>query len=92
MTRAKKAPDILRLMEVTDILYGKKDWSSLFKSNIVMKDGKLYLRIGSPGGSHIINNVDMTIIAILDWDMDPQDAIETSRFVHRNCSGMDVEQ
>ncbi|WP_170775775.1 gamma-glutamyltransferase [Ruegeria lacuscaerulensis] len=62
-------------MEVTDILYGKKDWSSLFQSTIVMKDGKLYLRIGLPGGSRVINCVANTIIAILDWDMDPQDAI-----------------
>ncbi|WP_214648091.1 gamma-glutamyltransferase [Ruegeria lacuscaerulensis] len=75
MTRAKKTPGILRLMEVTDNLYGKKDWSSLFQSTIVMKDGKLYLLIGLPGGSRVINCVANTIIAILDWDMDPQDAI-----------------
>ena len=70
---------------------GKRPRSSM-SPTIVMKDGEPYLLIGSPGGSRIINYVAKTIIAILDWDMDPQDAIETGHFVHRNGSSMDVEQ
>ena len=70
---------------------GKRPRSSM-SPTIVMKDGEPYLLIGSPGGSRIINYVAKTIIAILDWDMDPQDAIETGHFVHRNGSSMDLEQ
>lgn len=70
---------------------GKRPRSSM-SPTIVMKDGEPYLLIGSPGGSRIINYVAKTIIAILDWDMDPQDAIEIGHFVHRNGSAMDLEQ
>ncbi len=70
---------------------GKRPRSSM-SPTIVMKDGEPYLLIGSPGGSRIINYAAKTIIAILDWDMDPQDATETGHFVHRNGSSMDVEQ
>lgn len=70
---------------------GKRPRSSM-SPTIVMKDEEPYLLIGSPGGSRIINYVAKTIIAILDWDMDPQDAIETGHFVHRNGANMDLEQ
>ncbi|KIC38494.1 gamma-glutamyltransferase [Ruegeria sp. ANG-R] len=70
---------------------GKRPRSSM-SPTIVMKDGAPYLLIGSPGGSRIINYVAKTIIAIVDWEMDPQDAIETGHFVHRNGSSMDLEQ
>jgi gamma-glutamyltranspeptidase/glutathione hydrolase len=70
---------------------GKRPRSSI-SPTIVMKDGAPYLMIGSPGGSRIINYVAKTIIAVLDWDMDPQDAIETGHFLHRNTSSIDVEQ
>lgn len=70
---------------------GKRPRSSMAPT-IVMKDGSPYLLIGSPGGSRIINYVAKTIIAILDWDMDPQDAIETGHFLHRNGSTLDLEE
>ncbi|WP_170480037.1 gamma-glutamyltransferase [Ruegeria arenilitoris] len=70
---------------------GKRPRSSM-SPTIVMKDGKPYFLVGSPGGSRIINYVAKTIIAVLDWDMDPQDAIETGHFLHRNGSTLDVEQ
>ncbi|WP_372572002.1 gamma-glutamyltransferase [Ruegeria jejuensis] len=70
---------------------GKRPRSSMAPT-IVMKDGAPYLLVGSPGGSRIINYVAKTIIAILDWDMDPQDAIETGHFVHRNTGAVDLEE
>ncbi len=69
---------------------GKRPRSSM-SPTIVMKDDKPFLLVGSPGGSRIINYVAKTIIAIIDWDMDPQDAIETGHFLHRNGSTLDVE-
>lgn len=70
---------------------GKRPRSSM-SPTIVMKDGAPYFLVGSPGGSRIINYVAKTIIAVIDWDMDPQDAIETGHFLHRNGSTLDVEQ
>jgi len=70
---------------------GKRPRSSM-SPTIVMKDDAPYLLVGSPGGSRIINYVAKTIIAVLDWNMDPQDAIETGHFLHRNGSTLDVEQ
>lgn len=70
---------------------GKRPRSSM-SPTIVMKDGAPYLLIGSPGGSRIINYVAKTIVAILDWGMDPQDAIETGHFLHRNGKSLDLEE
>jgi gamma-glutamyltranspeptidase/glutathione hydrolase len=70
---------------------GKRPRSSMAPT-IVLKDGTPYLLIGSPGGSRIINYVAKSIVAILDWDMDPQDALETGHFTHRNGKTLDLEQ
>ena len=70
---------------------GKRPRSSM-SPTIVLKDNEPYLLVGSPGGSRIINYVAKTIIAILDWNMDPQDAIETGHFLHRNGKTLDLEQ
>ena len=42
------------------------------------------LVIGSPGGSRIINYVAKTIVAVLDWNMDIQEAINLGHFTNRN--------
>jgi gamma-glutamyltranspeptidase/glutathione hydrolase len=39
---------------------------------------------GSPGGSAIINYVAKTLIGVLDWDLDPQRAIDIGNFGSRN--------
>lgn len=70
---------------------GKRPRSSMAPT-IVFKDGEPYLLIGSPGGSRIINYVAKSLIAILDWDMDPQDALETGHFTHRNGKTLDLEE
>ncbi len=70
---------------------GKRPRSSMAPT-IVLKDGRPYLLIGSPGGSRIINYVAKSIVAILDWDMNPQDALETGHFVHRNGKTLDLEK
>ena len=70
---------------------GKRPRSSMAPT-IVLRDGRPVLLIGSPGGSRIINYVAKSIIAILDWQMDPQDALETGHFVHRNGKTLDLEK
>lgn len=69
---------------------GKRPRSSMAPT-IVMKDGAPYLLIGSPGGSRIINYVAESIIAILDWGLDPAQALSLPHVVNRN-GATDVEE
>ena len=48
------------------------------------RDGKLAAVVGSPGGSLIINYVAKTLVAMLDWKMDPQRAVDFSNMGRRN--------
>jgi len=50
---------------------------------IVLKDGKPYLALGSPGGPTIINTVLETIVNVLDFNMNVQDAVNWPRFHHQ---------
>ena len=47
---------------------------------IVEKDGKLFMVVGTPGGSTIITSVFQTILNVVDFDMGMQDAVDAKRF------------
>jgi gamma-glutamyltranspeptidase/glutathione hydrolase len=61
---------------------GKRPRSSM-SPTIIMKDGKPFAAIGSPGGSRIIGYVAKTIIAKIDWGMDIQSAVNLPHLVNR---------
>lgn len=63
---------------------GKRPRSSMAPTMVFNQDNSLKLVVGSPGGSRIINYVAQTIIAILDWQLDPQTAINLPRITNRN--------
>jgi gamma-glutamyltranspeptidase/glutathione hydrolase len=44
-------------------------------------EGRLRLMIGSPGGTRIINYVVQTLVSVLDWDMNVQEAVEAPHFL-----------
>lgn len=69
---------------------GKRPRSSMAPT-IVFKDGQPILLTGSPGGSRIISYVAQSIVAILDWRMDPQAAIDLGHVVNRN-GATDLEE
>lgn len=69
---------------------GKRPRSSM-SPTIVLKDGAPVLAVGSPGGSRIIGYVARAIIGILDWGMDPQQAVSQPHVINRNGK-TDVEQ
>jgi gamma-glutamyltranspeptidase/glutathione hydrolase len=50
---------------------------------IVEKDGKLFLVVGSPGGSTIATTVFQVIINTIYFDMNIQDAVDAARFHHQ---------
>ena len=54
-------------------------------------DGSLKYVLGSPGGSRIISYVAQTIVALIDFDMSPQVAVNQGRISSRNGS-VDIEK
>lgn len=48
------------------------------------KSGELLATLGSPGGSQIIEYVSKSLVAMLDWKLDPQAAISLPNFGSRN--------
>ena len=48
------------------------------------QSGELLAALGSPGGSQIIEYVSKSLVAMLDWQLDPQAAISLPNFGSRN--------
>jgi gamma-glutamyltranspeptidase / glutathione hydrolase len=61
---------------------GKRPRSSM-SPTIILRDGNPAFALGSPGGSNIIPYVANTIIALIDWDMDMQQAISLPHLTNR---------
>jgi gamma-glutamyltranspeptidase/glutathione hydrolase len=61
---------------------GKRPRSSM-SPTIVLKDGKPWLAIGSPGGSRIINYVANALIAQIDWGMSAAESVSAPHMVNR---------
>jgi gamma-glutamyltranspeptidase / glutathione hydrolase len=63
---------------------GKRPRSSMSPTIVYDKNGSVDVIVGSPGGSAIINYVAKTLIALIDWKLDPQAAIDLPNFGSRN--------
>ncbi|CAN5341510.1 hypothetical protein BH10PSE8_BH10PSE8_08640 [soil metagenome] len=63
---------------------GKRPRSSMAPTLVFDAFGRLYAVVGSPGGSQIIGFVAKTLVALLDWKMDPQAAVDLGNFGSRN--------
>jgi gamma-glutamyltranspeptidase / glutathione hydrolase len=61
---------------------GKRMLSSM-SPTIIAKDGKLFMVTGSPGGRTIINTVLMTILNVIDFGMNAQEAVDAGRIHHQ---------
>ena len=62
---------------------GKRPRSSM-SPTIIVKDGKPFLTVGSPGGATIITSVAQTILGYLDRNLSLVDAIAAARLSSRN--------
>ena len=58
---------------------GKRPLSSM-SPTIVTKDGKPVMVVGTPGGSRIITTVLHTLINVIDYGMNVQEAVDAPRF------------
>lgn len=63
---------------------GKRPRSSMAPTIVFDAFGRLYAVTGSPGGSQIIGYVAKTLVALLDWKLDPQQAVDLANFGSRN--------
>jgi gamma-glutamyltranspeptidase/glutathione hydrolase len=58
---------------------GKRPLSTMAPT-IVLKDGKLFLVLGSPGGARIITTVANILMGVVDYGMNIQEAVDAPRF------------
>ena len=66
---------------------GKRPRSSMAPTLIFdRKSGELVATVGSPGGSQIIEYVNKAVVGLLDWKLNPQDAIGLPNFGSRNVA------
>ena len=61
---------------------GKRPLSSMTPT-IVEKDGKVFLVTGSPGGSRIISATLLSILNVVDYEMNVKQAVAAPRFHHQ---------
>jgi gamma-glutamyltranspeptidase / glutathione hydrolase len=65
--------------EANAIAPGKRPLSSMAPT-VVTRDGKPVMVLGTPGGSRIITTVLLTILNVIDYGMDIQQAVDAPRF------------
>src|SRR5207244_2956589 len=63
---------------------GKRPRSSMAPTIVYDRAGRVFLIMGSPGSSAIINFVVKTLLGVIDWNLDPQRAISLPNFGSRN--------
>ncbi len=61
----------------------QKRMLSSMTPTIVEKNGKLWMTVGTPGGSTIITSVLQTILNVYEYDMSMQEAVDAPRFHHQ---------
>lgn len=68
--------------ELNTIAPGRRPLSSMTPT-IVLKDGKVSLVIGTPGGSRILTTIFQVMTDLYDFNMPPADALAAMRFHHQ---------
>ena len=66
-----------------NLAFPHKRMLSSMTPTIVAEDGRLVMVTGSPGGRTIINTVLLTILNVIDFDMNAQEAVDAFRFHHQ---------
>lgn len=70
---------------------GKRPLSSMTPT-IIFKNGRVFMVLGSPGGSRIITTVLLTILNVLDYGMNIQEAVDAPRFHFQGIpNSIDIE-
>jgi gamma-glutamyltranspeptidase/glutathione hydrolase len=59
---------------------GKRPRSSMAPTVVFNREGQVEALVGSPGGSNIIHYVTKTLVGLIDWQLDIQQAIDLPNF------------
>jgi len=68
--------------EANTIQPGKRPLSAMTPT-IVLRGGKLFMVLGSPGGSRIITSLLEVFLNVVDFGMNVQEAVDAPRFHHQ---------
>jgi gamma-glutamyltranspeptidase / glutathione hydrolase len=68
--------------EANAIQPGKRPVSSMAPT-ILLRDGKLFMTVGAPGGSRIPTAILQVILNVVDFGMNVQDAVDAPRIRHQ---------
>jgi gamma-glutamyltranspeptidase/glutathione hydrolase len=82
---APDTPNVYGLVDTRGanaIAPGKRPLSSMTPT-VLLKDGKLFMVTGSPGGPRIITTTLLSIVNVVDFGMDVQQAVSAPRFHHQ---------
>jgi gamma-glutamyltranspeptidase/glutathione hydrolase len=63
---------------------GKRPRSTMAPTIVYDRSGRVFMVVGSPGGSAIVNYVAKTLLGVLDWKLDPKAAIALPNVGSRN--------
>lgn len=69
----------------------KRPRSSMSPTIVFDEDGRVEIVTGSPGGSRIIGYTAQSIMNMIDFGLDPQEAINIPHFMNRNSRNTDLE-
>lgn len=69
---------------------GKRPRSSMAPTIVFEGEDKLRLVVGSPGGARILGYVAQTVVGVLDWKLNIQQAINMPHYLDRN-TGLELE-
>jgi gamma-glutamyltranspeptidase/glutathione hydrolase len=62
---------------------GKRPLSSMSPTVVLDAEGRVVMVAGASGGSHIISATLQVILSVLEFGMDPQEAVAATRFHHQ---------
>jgi gamma-glutamyltranspeptidase/glutathione hydrolase len=82
---ATHTPNAFGLVDVrgANAVAARKRPLSSMTPTIVVKDGRAYMVSGSPGGPRIISTTLLTVLNVVDYGMDVQEAVSAPRFHHQ---------
>jgi gamma-glutamyltranspeptidase/glutathione hydrolase len=74
-------PEVAGMPVANRVEGGKRPLSSMAPTMVLDDRGRLRLVVGSPGGTRIIGFVAQSIVGVLDWGLDVQQAVAAPHFL-----------
>jgi gamma-glutamyltranspeptidase/glutathione hydrolase len=81
LTDFEYAPEVAGKPVANRIEGGKRPLSSMAPTMVLDERGRLRLVVGSPGGTRIIGFVAQSILGVVDWRLDVQQAVAAPHFL-----------